>query len=346
MAIQSPRVEISFAGRDKAWGDGKGLPMTRVSIWLALGAVLAFAAPAQAAPAGETACGRACLGRLLDGYLAAVVAHDPDRAALDFTFRQTQNAVVVARGEGLWRDATGLGPVQRRYVDPSTGTAAYFGTLILGGGETAVAALRLHETAGKVDEAEWNISRASDPGISEGQKAMFDAPTLLADPPPERVAPPEDRLTREQLVAVANSYFDGITSADPRIIMAHPGCKRLENGLKTTGRPLPAGRESEGPGGVSDCTSGQGHFGISLVAGRRYPMADVEAQVVLAIGAFLRTPGESKRRNQFMEFFFVDHGKIRSIYAAFFYPPPSQPVPNWPPYEGHFPLPADFGAAK
>ena len=320
--------------------------MSRAWVWLALAALLSIAAPAQAAPAEDPACGRACLGKLLDGYLAAMVAHDPDRGSLDFTFRQTQNAVVIARGEGLWRDAAGLGPVQRRYVDPETSTAAYFGTLILGGGETAVAALRLHVKAGKVDEAEWNVSRAGDPGISEGQKAMFDAPTLLAEPPPEGPAPPDGRLTRDQLVFVANSYFDGITSANPRIIMAHPGCKRLENGLKTTGRPLPAGRESEGPGGVSDCTSGQGKFGISIVSGRRYPMADVQAQVVLAIATFTRTPNEPRRRNQLMEFFFVDHGRIRCIYAAFFYPPPAQPVPNWPPYDGNFPLPADFGAAR
>lgn len=320
--------------------------MKRGMIWLALGAALALAASARAAPTQGAACGRRCLGRLLDGYLTAVIAHDPDRAGLDFTFRQTQNAVVIARGEGVWQGAEGLGPVQRRYFDPETATAAYFGTLILEGGETAVAALRLHETAGKVDQAEWNISRASDPGSTSDAKAMFDAPTLLAEPPPEGAAPTDGRLTRAQLVAVANSYFDGITSANPRLIMAHPGCKRLENGLKTTGRPLPAGRENEGPGGVSDCTSGQGRFGISIVSGRRYPMADVQAQVVLAIATFIRTPNEPRRRNQLMEFFFVDHGRIRSIYASFFYPPPDRPVPNWPPYDGNFPLPADFGAAR
>ena len=32
--------------------------------------------------------------------------------------------------------------------------------------------------------------------------------------------------------------------------------------------------------------------------------------------------------------------KIRSIYTAMFYPAPDQPVPNWPPYEGNWPLPA------
>ena len=320
--------------------------MTRAWIWLTLAAGLVFAGPLQAAPAKDPACGRACLRRLLDGYLMALVAHDAGRAPLDFTFRQTQNAVVIPRGEGLWRDAAGLGPVQRRFFDPENNTAAYYGTLILNGGETAVAALRLHETAGKLDEAEWNVSRASDPGSTADAKAMFDAPTLIAEPPPTGPAPKDGRLTRAQLIAVANSYFDGITSANPRIIMAWPGCKRLENGLKTTGRPLPKGRESEGPGGISDCTSGQGRFGISIVSGRRYPMADTEAQAVLSIATFTRNPGDPKRRNALMEYFFVDHGKIRSVYAAFFYPPPTQPVPNWPPYDGNFPLPADFGAAK
>ena len=318
--------------------------MSRNPIWLALAALAAFAGPVHAAPAA--ACGRACLGGLLDRYLGALTAHDPARAPLDFTFRQTENAVVIPQGEGLWHDAAGLGPVQRRYFDPATGTAAYFGTLALGGGETAIVALRLHAKAGKLDEAEWNVVRASDPGISPGEKEMYDLGNLIARPPALRVVPPAERLPRDDLIAIANSYFDGITSANPRVIMAHPGCDRTENGLRTTGRPLPPDRASEGPGGVSDCTSGQGRFGIALVSGRRFPMVDEQAQVVLVIATFMRTPNQPKRRNQLMEFFYVDHGKIRSIYAAFFYPPPGQPVPNWPPYDGNFPLPADFGAAK
>jgi len=123
--------------------------MNRNLILSALAFGLAIASQVDAAPAA--ACGRACLGGLLDRYLEALVAHDPSMAPLDFTFRQTQNAVVIPRGEGLWHDATGLGPVQRRYFDPVTGTAAYFGTVTLGGGETAVVSLRLHAKAGKVD---------------------------------------------------------------------------------------------------------------------------------------------------------------------------------------------------
>ncbi len=320
--------------------------MTRISIWLVLGAVIALAAPAYATPATGATCGRACLAGLLDRYLAAVVAHDPAKAPLDLGFRQTQNAVVIPRGEGLWRDAAALGPVQRRYFDPATSTAAYFGVLTLAGGEQAIASLRLQVAAGKVYEAEWHVVRRGDPGISIGEKVLFDTDNLIANPPPERVVPPRDRLSRDQLIAIANSYFDGVTNADARIIMAHPGCLRLENGFKVTGRPLPADRANEGPGGMSDCTSGQGRFGVALVAGRRYPLVDEEAQVVLAIATFIRTPNEPRRRNHFMEFFYIDHAKIRAVYAALLYPPPSAPVPNWPPYDGNFPLPPEFGATK
>ena len=98
--------------------------MTRASMWLALGAVIAIAAPVQAAAKGA-ACGRECLGGLLDRYLVALAAHDPGRAPLDFTFRQTQNAVVIPQGDGLWRDAASFGLAQRRYFDPVTSTAAW-----------------------------------------------------------------------------------------------------------------------------------------------------------------------------------------------------------------------------
>jgi len=122
--------------------------------------------------------------------------------------------------------------------------------------------------------------------------------------------------------------------------MAHSGCLRVENGLQTTGRPLPAERPDDGHEGRSDCTSGMGGFRIALVAARRYPLVDEQAQVVLGTVVFLRNPGVAQRRNGLSEFFFIDENKIREIHAAMFYPAPDRPVPNWPPYDGNFPLPA------
>lgn len=121
----------------------------------------------------------------------------------------------------------------------------------------------------------------------------------------------------------ANSYFDGLTTHDGSVIIHEPGCSRIENGTTVTGRGRGAGAgrgaASDGrgapatPGGFpdGDCSSNLENLNVSLVAARRYPIVDEEAG-----------------------------GRIRTIYAAMFYPPPDAPVPNWPPYEGNWPLPA------
>jgi hypothetical protein len=298
---------------------------------------LVLAAPVSAAPA--TACNRQCLSGTMQAYLAALTANDPSKAPLSGAFRQTENAVAIPLGDGLWKNAKALGSLQRRYFDPVTSTAAYFGTLAMASGETGangetgIVSLRLHVSDGKVDEAEWHLARPSDQGITAGAKAMYDLKPLLAGPPPERVVAPRDRIPRETLIAITNSYFDGITAENAKLIRAHPGCKRLENGM---GAP-PSARSDDGKG-PPDCMSGQGQFGVAFVAGRRFPLVDEEAQVVLAIGAFIRKPGNPKFRNQFTEFFYIDQEKIREIYAAYFFAKPDQPLPNWPPYAGNFPL--------
>ena len=70
------------------------------------------------------------------------------------------------------------------------------------------------------------------------------------------------------------------------------------------------------------------------------------AQAVLALAVFLRKPGSPVRRNMFSEWFFIDNAKIHLVYSAMFYPPSDQPVPNWPPYDGNFPLPPSLAPAS
>jgi hypothetical protein len=94
--------------------------------------------------------------------------------------------------------------------------------------------------------------------------------------------------------------------------------------------------------GPNDCASGLANLNVSIVAARRYPVIDEEAQVTLAFAVFLRKPGTTTRRNSFAEWFVIDNNKIRNIFSAMFYPLPDVPVPNWPPYDGNFPLPAEL----
>ena len=296
--------------------------------------LLAATAPIFAA----SDCDRTCLKTALDQYLNAVIKHDPSAAPLFVGFRQTENAVVVRNGTGMWKTLTGLGKLQRRYLDPVSQQAAYFGIVEEDTG-SAIVTVRVRVEQHKITEAEWLIARKGDPGLNGPQVAgqpagnFFEPDNLAANPPREKIGK-EGRSSREAMVAVTNSYFDGITTHDGSIIMAQPGCMRLENGRTVTGRDNPKG------GPPSDCTSGLQNINVELVAGRRYPVVDEEAGIVLALATFVRKPGTTTRRNMFSEWFVIDDNKIHSIYSAMFYPAPEAPVPNWPPYEGNWPLPA------
>lgn len=321
----------------------------RISPTVVLLLAVLWAMPPRAAAQD---CDRACLKSTLDRYLTAVTTHDPAAAPLAVGFRQTENAVVVKLGAGTWKSVSGLGSPQRRYLDPVSGQAAYFGVVNEGTG-SAIVTVRIKVERRQVAEAEWYLARPGDPGLNgpqqPGQPAgnFFDPENLIKNPPPDRPVPKNERLPREALIGITNSYFDGITTHDGSIIQAHQGCARHENGRTVTGRPTGPGARGGGGGGggdtvgrgaLSDCTSGLETINIQLVSARRFPVVDEETNVVLAMAVFLRKPGTATRRNVFSEWFVIENQKIRSIYSAMFYPAPDLPVPNWPPYDGNWPL--------
>ena len=309
--------------------------MKRIVAILALCSALAASAAASAAE-----CNRACLKKRLDTYLAGVSSHKPESAGLWIGFRQTENSVAVPEGQGLWMSMTGLGSIQRQYFDPSLGQAGYFGTVQLGD-EEAVVALRLKVKLNQVTEAEWFISRKSDPGLTgEPGKTPFNIDTLRATLPAMRVVAKSERLQRDALQAVVNSYFDGITSHNSYLVKGHPGCTRYENGFPTFNTPMTPAMDL-GNNGKTDCRT-QADFGVAIVSIRDFFVIDEEAQAVMVSAVFRREAKNPKLRNHFTELFHVDHGKIRDIHAAFYYAPENRPVPNWPPYDGLFPLPAAY----
>jgi hypothetical protein len=309
--------------------------MTRVYAVLGL-----FASLLVSATASAQSCNRDCLKRHLDAYLNAVASHKPESAGLWAGFRQTENAVVIPEGQGVWANVTGLGSIQRRYFDPVQSQAGYFGTVKMGE-EEAVVAVRVKVQRNLVTEAEWFISRKSDPGLTgEPGKTPFNIDTLRETLPAQRVVPKAERLDRDVLQAVVNSYFDGITSHNGYIVKGHPGCTRYENGFPTFNSPMKDGMDI-GNNGKTDCRT-QADFGVAIVAIRNFYVIDEESQAVMVSAMFRREAKNPKLRNHFTELFHVDHGKVRDIHAAFYYAPEGRPVPNWPPYDGLYPLPANY----
>ena len=353
--------------------------MSRSRPWgfLVILALAAVPVPASA----QATCDRACLRTMLDQYLAAVVKHDPSAAPLVVGFRQTENAINVRPGNGVWKTVTALGKVQRKYFDPVSGQAAYYGT-VEEGGETAIVTIRVRVENRRLTEAEWFLARANDPGLNGprrqgGPPANLHNPDYLtANPPPDRVVPRNQRSDRDALIRIVDSYFDAITSHDGSVALTHQGCGRVENGSPApAGAFLPAAPRGQGPGGPpapgrgappggaapaapagrggaqpgpasNDCVGGLQNFNLSMVVARRVPLVDEEAQVVLAYAVFIRRPGSPTPRNVFSEWFVIDAAKIKTIYTAMFYPAPELAVPNWPPFEGNWPLPATIVPAQ
>lgn len=179
--------------------------------------------PAQPA---ERACDRECLAAVVDAYLQAMVAHDPSRAPFADTVKFTENTSALPLSEGLWLTSTGIEPYRILVLDPETSQAAYVGVVKEHGREVLLAA-RIKAPQGRITEVETVVAR--DLAMLKNLKtprAAINAPRA-----------PSERVSRDELIALANAYFDGIEQSDGKIIPFDPECNRLENGLQTTNNP-------------------------------------------------------------------------------------------------------------
>jgi hypothetical protein len=297
----------------------------RLQKLLASYAIASIALLATANVYAASDCNRTCLRATTEKYLAALVAHKPSKAPLATGIRYTENAVDVKPGEGLWTTVTALGKFQRIYVDAVQGQAAYFG-LLDEQGLPAIVSLRLKVVNRKVTEAEAIIGRKG--------TSLYAPEGLIEHGPSDQPIDKSLRSTREQMIAAADSYFNGAQSQNPAIVLQRPGCDRYENGVKMTNRG------GSGAGGVAvnkDCAGTlESSKQIAAVVNRRYPVVDEEAGVVMGTAIFNRPPGGAKRadgtfwpRLLLTEFFPVEQGRFTAVYAAMFYLPPEAVDSGW-----------------
>ena len=102
---------------------------------------------------------RSCYDRLVDDYLAALVAHDPSRLAFAPDARFVENIKATRIGDGLWKTASAVPTTFRIYVpDPVSGQVGFIG-FQQEGGTPVMLALRLKVIQGHIVEAEHIIAR-------------------------------------------------------------------------------------------------------------------------------------------------------------------------------------------
>jgi len=205
--------------------------------WFAVVIALVLGASASATPIGAGVappCGRSCMTGLVDRYLAALVRHDPTGLPLNRDVKFTENTAVLKVGtEGLWVGASDLPSGFRIYaVDVGAGQAGFYGVM-KERDRPLIIALRLKVVNGQITEIEHVLARNLRP----------EAVKNLANPRPELVAtlPPPNRLPRQQMVNIADSYFEAIEHADGKLAPFAPDCVRRENGGQAThnAKPVP-----------------------------------------------------------------------------------------------------------
>jgi hypothetical protein len=213
---------------------------------------------------------------VLDRYIAALAARDAGMVPWADAPFTSENNVALQPGDGLWNTLTAIGPYDLRFADEAAGQVALF-TCVEETDATSPAAIRLHVVDGKVAGVETVVARNKDEGFPFLGQAFEDKPQMLA------IVPEGERASRDELLTLANGYFETIERNDGTIRTKFwPTCNRVENGVQTTNNPafpLPIAKL----GCEAQFALGWYRYDDRL-RGRRFPLVDEERGIVLAFG--------------------------------------------------------------
>jgi hypothetical protein len=323
---------------------------------VAAGGVAALLMPAcprrsvaqQANARTQGACNRVCLDGFVDQYLDALAANDPSRLPVRTDVKFTEDGQRLNLGDGLWNTATGRGTYKFYMEDPQTGEVAFFGTM-REAREPIILALRLKIEQHKIAEIETIVVR-------DVQDAKNMEKRGHPDPSFAETVPPSDRLSRAELVRIANLYFSGMQLDNGKgdYSFFASDCDRVENGSEATNNHQvendrvissqsnsveKASRErsdltySASWGCAEQFQSGLLHF-VTRIRDRRFVVVDTERGVALAFAFFDHAAGKTRTFKlpngrtvtsgpttpwtwEIAETFKVEHRKIRRIEAVY-----------------------------
>jgi hypothetical protein len=223
-------------------------------------------------------CDRSCLIDILDTYLAALVASDPAAAPLSPNLRFTENTELMNRGQGLWETASALPTSFAIPVpDPVARQIGFIGMMEEAGNPVQVGIRLKIDDGGRITEAEHLVVR----NLGENSLANLQTPRpgLLA------TIPPDERLPRELMLMIGQTYYDSIEQSDGDASLFADECERRENGMVT------AGGGGIGMDGLPRLGCREHMFTrtftyIDSIDLRRVWIADVETGLVFALSQF------------------------------------------------------------
>jgi hypothetical protein len=238
-------------------------------------------------------CDRACLEGVVDQYLAALVAHDPKRLPLSADAKYTENDQLIDIGDGFWKTVESVGNYKHVFADPGAGQVVFMGTMHEAGAPLLMS-LRLRIELGRITEIESIYFKPG--GGGPNNIPELDKPGYKPEDMWFKTIPPAERLTRQEMIAIADAYFSGLEKNDGKGVNGtgtYPfanDCDRVENGSHTTNVPRPPNEPKDAINGFAlDCMSqfklGY-YFVVQAIHHRRYPLVDAEHGVVWSHAVF------------------------------------------------------------
>jgi hypothetical protein len=215
----------------------------RKSAMAAFGVLLLAGMACRTAQAQAT-CDRTCLRDFVDQYITAMVKHYPAGLALTADYKYTENTATMPLGDGLWVGASEAPTTFKIYVlDPTSHQAGLF-AVMKEFDKPVILALRLKIDDRKISEIEHVVARS----VRESSLANLTTPR----PGLIETVPPAERVSRDEMWRVANSYFEAIEHSDGNLAPFADDCVRRENGMQTTGNTVETPDPGDPPGAKID----------------------------------------------------------------------------------------------
>ena len=187
---------------------------------------------ALSVPAASAAdCDRECLRGVITQYLNAMVAHNPGSLAVSDKVRFTEDTVTMKLGEGLWKNASGIGSYRQDILDVRQGVAASQ-VIVEEGGMPVMLMLRLKVEDRKITEVETQVTRAQREG------AIFNIANIKTVSPAMNLVPEPAQINlRADAIRIAESYPAGLKIGSFVTVDAPfaPDAYRIENGMRVAG---------------------------------------------------------------------------------------------------------------
>lgn len=207
--------------------------------------------------------------RMINLYLDSMIKNDFHALQVSPNIKFTENGKELALGQGVWNTISSIN-YRQYFVDPLEGQVAVF--CVIDEGEVpATLMIRLKIIDHLISEVETILTHYGEASVFYPKGLKIPKPIL------DELLEKSERSSRNEMISIANRYFDGIEQNDGTNVPFHPECNRFENGFQTTNNPRTEFTKY-------DCYNQMSKFTyITKVRDRRFLIIDEERGLVWGI---------------------------------------------------------------